>query len=58
MSPVVRRLALAIGSTLLCLGALEGGVREWAPVPVEPPSQKLVRGNLAEPGDHPNATPE
>lgn len=58
MSPVVRRLALALSSTLVCLCALEVGVRAWAPVPVAPPSQQLVRGNLTEPGDHPNATPE
>jgi len=58
MSPVVRRLALALSSTLLCLAALEGVARLLAPVPVAPPSQKLVRGNLTEPGDHPDATPE
>jgi hypothetical protein len=54
------RLALAAGSLLLALGAVELGVRVWRPQALWMPSgmAPVLRGPFREPGVHPNVSEE
>ncbi len=58
MNVILRRLALVLTSTALCVVGLEGAARVYAPVPETPRQPALLRGGFSQPGDHPNHAPE
>jgi lysophospholipase L1-like esterase len=59
-APLGGRLALAAGSLLLALGAVELGVRVWRPQSLGMPegTTPVLRGQFREPGVHPNVSEE